>query len=366
MPPDYKPKMEIEAIRHEVPRIISWNLTARCMLKCSHCYISAGDPQPGELTTEQAKEVVRRIVSLSRPVVILSGGEPTLREDIFEIIRYGTGQGLRMVMGSCGFLIDDTMAGDLMQAGLKKIAISLDSCSPQVHDKFRGMDGAWKKAIEAIRASVSTGLGVQIHTTVTWDNFREVPDIIALGKEMGVTDFQVFFLVPTGRGETMSDVTPEMYETMIREVLTINTSGLHIRPTCAPQFIRIAHTLGLPLDEWGRGCIAGRRYCRITPTGEVTPCPYLPISCGNILKMPFDEIWNGSRVLQDLRDIDCLRGKCGRCEYRSVCGGCRARAYGFGGPGIHESRLVSGEEGDHYLDEEPWCPYVPSIPGRLS
>ena len=129
------------------------------MLKCSHCYISAGDPQPGELSTEQAKEVVRRIVSLSRPVVILSGGEPTLREDIFEIIRYGTGQGLRMVMGSCGFLIDDAMAGDLMQAGLKKIAISLDSCTPGVHDKFRGMDGAWEKAVEAIRASVSTGSG---------------------------------------------------------------------------------------------------------------------------------------------------------------------------------------------------------------
>ena len=359
MPPDYNPLMQNDAILPEVPRIISWNLTARCMLKCPHCYISAGDPQRGELSTEQAREVIRRIVSFSRPVVILSGGEPTLREDIFEIIRFGTGNGLRMVMGSCGFLVDEATAGDLLRAGLKKIAISLDSCRPEVHDRFRGVEGAWEKAVEAIRGSVSAGLGVQIHTTVTWDNFREITDIIAFGKELGVTDFQVFFLVPTGRGGTLSDVTPEMYETMIREVLTISASGLNIRPTCAPQFIRIAHDMGLSLEKWGRGCIAGKSYCRITPTGEVTPCPYLPISCGNILTTPFDEIWYGSRVLQNLRDTEKLRGKCGRCEYRELCGGCRARAYGLGGHDTHEPGPYSGEEQAHYLDEEPWCPYVP-------
>jgi radical SAM protein with 4Fe4S-binding SPASM domain len=365
MLPDYKSLMEKEVRYPEVPQIISWNLTARCMLKCPHCYISAGVPQKDELSTEQAKEVIERIVSLSSPVVILSGGEPTLREDIFEIIRAGTGEGLRMVMGSCGFLIDDAMAGDLKRAGLKKIAISLDSCTADVHDRFRGMDGAWQRAMDAIRGSVRAGLGVQIHTTVTWDNFREIPDIIALGRDLGVTDFQVFFLVPTGRGGTLSDVTPEMYETMIREVLTISTSGLHIRPTCAPQFIRIAHTMGLPLEKWGRGCIAGRSYCRITPTGEVTPCPYLPISCGNILHTPFEELWYGSGVLQDLRDCDRLRGKCGRCEYKRLCGGCRARAYGLDRPNEYKTVPFSGRKTDHYLDEDPWCLYNPPGSGRL-
>jgi radical SAM protein with 4Fe4S-binding SPASM domain len=363
MPPDYKPLMQDDLVLPEVPRIISWNLTARCMLKCPHCYISAGDPQAGELTTEQAKEVIRSIVSLSRPVVILSGGEPTLREDIFEIIRFGTGKGLRMVMGSCGYLVDEAMAGDLLKAGLKKIAISLDSRTPEVHNRFRGVEGAWEKAVEALRRSVRAGLGVQIHTTVTWDNYREVPDIIAFGRELGVTDFQVFFLVPTGRGVTLSDVTPEMYETMIREVLAISASGLSIRPTCAPQFMRIAHGMGLSLERWGRGCIAGKSYCRITPTGEVTPCPYLPISCGNILATPFEELWYGSRVLHDLRDPGKLRGKCGRCEYKILCGGCRARAYGIGGPGGHVPRSP-GNEQDHYLDEEPWCPYTPSTGER--
>ena len=155
-----------------------------------------------------------------------------------------------------------------------------------------------------------------------------------------------------------------MYETMIREVLTISENGLNIRPTCAPQFIRIAHDMGLSLEKWGRGCIAGKSYCRITPTGEITPCPYLPINCGNILSTPFEEIWFGSRVLQNLRDPEKLRGKCGRCEYKRLCGGCRARAYGLGGRGIHDLGKSSGSEQYHYLDEEPWCPYIPPDWGR--
>ncbi|MBP1927919.1 radical SAM protein with 4Fe4S-binding SPASM domain [Methanolinea mesophila] len=329
------------------------------MLKCPHCYISAGDPVQGELSTTEAEEVIERIISLSRPVVILSGGEPTMREDIFEIIRFGTGRGLRMVMGSCGYLVDEDMAAKLRRAGLKKIAISLDSCSPEVHDGFRGVEGAFGKAVEAVRGSVRAGLGVQIHTTVTWENFREIHDIISMGRNLGVTDFQVFFLVPTGRGGTMTDVTPAMYETMIREVLAINAPGVHIRPTCAPQFIRIARKMGLPLEEWGRGCIAGKSYCRITPTGDVTPCPYLPISCGNILSTPFREIWYRSEILRDLRDFTRLRGKCGRCEYRRLCGGCRARAYGLWNNSGRITPHGSSLSGDHYLDEEPWCPYIP-------
>lgn len=350
-----------------LPRLISWNLTYRCNLRCAHCYLdAAADRDAAELSTDAAKGVIDQIADVSSPILVLSGGEPLLRSDLLEIAVYGRSRGLRMALGTNGTLVDDAAARDLRRAGIEKAAISLDASGPGMHDRFRGVPGAWARAVEGILACRENGIGVQLHTTVTPENCYELETIIGLGEDLGIRDFQIFFLVPTGRGSGLKDIAPQMYESLIRRILQkIASSDLSIRPTCAPQFMRIASQMGIRTDGWKKGCIAGQSYCRITPTGEVTPCPYLPLGLGNILDVPFRAIWFRSRVLQEMRDPDALQGRCGRCEYRSVCGGCRARAYGLTGGASHAcgGTLPSGD--GSYLAEDPWCPYEPDA-GRGS
>jgi radical SAM protein with 4Fe4S-binding SPASM domain len=346
-----------------LPRLISWNMTLRCNLRCPHCYIDAGNPMTGELSTAEGKLLIDQIAEVSRPLLILSGGEPLLRHDVFELAGYATGKGLAVAMGTNGTLITDPVAQRLKSCGVKAVAISIDSHVPEQHDTFRGRAGAWEQAVQGIDACVRNGIRVQVNTTVTLQNFSGVERVMDLARQHGATSFHLFFLVPTGRGTGIQDIPPDMYEDMIRRTLDILEQGdgrLRIRPVCAPQFVRIASQKGLDLTEWGRGCVAGLTYCRIYPTGEVTPCPYLPINLGNALNTGFKDIWFHSPVLTRLRDFNNLGGKCGVCEYRNACGGCRARAYGVGGPardcgGLHEPEDPGGD----YLAEEPWCPYIP-------
>jgi AdoMet-dependent heme synthase len=346
-----------------VPRIISWNLTCQCNMHCAHCYLDAGrQGDERELDTSEAKRVIDQIACVSSPLLILSGGEPLLRNDLLEIAEYGKERGFRMALGTNGTLITPRMATRLKAAGIQKVAISIDSATPEEHDRFRGVRGAWKRAVDGIHASQEAGMGVQMNTTVTLQNYDEIDAIIDLGESFGIRDFQLFFLVPTGRGRSIEDITPQMYEAMLRGIVArVKETDLAIRPTCAPQFMRIAAQMGVQRDAWGRGCIAGQSYCRIDPFGEVTPCPYLPLGLGNVRETAFAEIWNSSEVLARLRDINQLRGKCGRCEYRARCGGCRARAYSLTGSASHTCVGASGgrEEGGDYLAEEPWCPYQP-------
>jgi len=349
------------------PRLISWNVTLRCPLRCAHCYIDAGDREAeGVLTTDEAFDVIDQIRAAGKPVVILSGGEPLMREDIFEIARYGTDRGLAMAMGSSGIFIDEQSAGDLRYAGIRKLAISIDSATAAVHDRFRGVPGAWASAVQGIEHCRNEGIGVQINTTVLGPDIHDIDAIVSLGKEHGVRDFQLFFPVPTGRGAGLPALTPQTYEDLIRGVLArYNDSGINIRPTCAPQFRRIADQLGIRNPGWGRGCIAGLSYCRIYATGEVTPCPYLPVSAGNVKTTPFADIWNHSTVFAALRDPGRLTGKCGKCGYQDVCGGCRARAYGARG-GVTDScgGLVQPEAADRsFCGEDPWCRYEPGAGG---
>ncbi|PKL61625.1 MAG: radical SAM/SPASM domain-containing protein [Methanomicrobiales archaeon HGW-Methanomicrobiales-2] len=343
------------------PALISWNVTSHCNLRCAHCYLDAGDSgRNPELTTSEAKMLIDQVTRVGSPVMILSGGEPLLRGDLFEIAEYGTSRGLRMVLGTNGTLIDDRTAVRLGEAGIRKAAISLDSADPGVHDRFRGVRGAWSRAVTGIEACREAGIGLQIHTTVTLQNYQELDAITALGENLGVHDFQFFFLVPTGRGKDVTDISPERYETLIRGILQLRADrGLAIRPTCAPQYVRIASEMGLPVAKGERGCIAGIRYCRIDPTGEVTPCPYLPLSLGNIRTTSFAEIWNGSEVFTNLRSGEALTGKCGRCEYRSTCGGCRARAYGLTEVVSHACGGAVQRSGGDYLAQDPWCLYEP-------
>ena len=319
-------------------------MTFRCNLQCPHCYIDAGSKLKTELTTAQGKLLIDQIAEVSRPLLIFSGGEPLLRHDVYELARYASGKGLTVALGSNGTLITDPVAQRLKSAGVKAVAVSIDSPVPERHDLFRGQAGAWEQALQGIDACIRNGIRVQVNTTVTAENFNEVEQIMDLATERGATSFHLFFLVPTGRGANIGDIPPNMYEDMISRVLDTmarDRNHLRIRPVCAPQFIRIASQKGYDLKEWGRGCIAGLSYCRIYPTGEVTPCPYLPVSLGNVLDREFRDIWYHSPVLTQLRDFSNLEGKCGVCGYRNACGGCRARAYGLTGPvntcsGLHE------------------------------
>jgi radical SAM protein with 4Fe4S-binding SPASM domain len=348
-----------------VPLVVSWNVTLKCNLKCAHCYINASETKlRDELSTDAAKMLIHQIVEVSRPLLILSGGEPLLREDIYEIIRYGADRGLRMGMGSNGMLIDDEITRRLENAGMETVAISLDSSIPEQHDKFRGVKGCWEHAINAIKSLKKSSIQVQVNSTVAQQNYDEVDDIMLLAEDLGVENFHLFFLVPTGRGTDIEDITPRMYEDMITSTLAkITKYKLNVKPSCAPQFMRIAKEQGVDMSRWVRGCMAGLYYCRIYPSGEVTPCPYMPLKLGNIRERSFRDIWFNSEVFKALRDFDQLKGKCELCEYRDVCGGCRARAYGvttslmdFCGA-LHEPTESRGD----YLAEDPWCIYQPKV-----
>jgi len=354
---------EAKAKAEFVPLIVSWNVTRRCNLKCSHCYINATKEEfRGELTTQEAKQLMNQLSEVSKPLLVLSGGEPMLREDIYELIRYGADKGFRMGLGSNGTLIDGTAAKRLKHSGLKTVSISLDSSIPEKHDQFRGVENSWKKAVKAIKALKRNGILVQVNTTLTQQNHSEIDEIMSLAEQLGVENFHLFFLVPTGRGAKIADISPTMYENMIKTTFAKSRRHrLNVKPSCAPQFMRIAKDMGLDMRQWIRGCIAGLYYCRIFPNGDITPCPYLPVKLGNIREKTFSEIWFESNVFKDLRDSNKLRGKCGACKYRRLCGGCRARAYGLSSDFIdycgdlHEPAELNGD----YLAEDPWCVYQP-------
>jgi AdoMet-dependent heme synthase len=348
---------------HFVPLIISWNVTRECNMKCSHCYISATDKKlQNELSTKEAKKLIDQIAEVSHPLLVLSGGEPLLRDDIYELIRYGTSKGLKMGLGSNGSLIDGEVADKLKEAGVATVSISLDSNIAAQHDEFRGVAGSWKKAVDAITALRKRGVLMQVNTTVTQQNYNQIDDIMTFVESLGVENFHLFFLVPTGRGTKMADISPEKYEEMIKVTFAKTAKHkLNVKPSCAPQFMRIAKDMGLDMRQWIRGCIAGMYYCRIYPNGDITPCPYLPIKLGNIREKAFKEIWFGSDMFKALRNPACLKGKCGICEFNNVCGGCRARAYGLSSDFIdycgdlHEPAELKGD----YLAEDPWCVHKP-------
>lgn len=346
-----------------VPLIMSWNMTRECNMKCSHCYINAAEGKlTNELTTQEGKKLMDQISEVSHPLLVLSGGEPLLRPDIYELIQYGSSRGLKMGLGSNGSLIDQAVASKLKSAGIATVSISLDSHIPTQHDEFRGVEGAWEKAVNACKALRKNNVLVQVNTTLTHQNYDQIDDIMSLAEGIGVENFHLFFLVPTGRGTKLTDISPQKYEDMITNTFAkVAKHTLNVRPSCAPQFMRIAKGMSLDMRQWIRGCIAGLYYCRIYPNGDVTPCPYLPIKLGNVKEQSFKEIWFNSPIFKSLRDPNSLKGKCGACEYRTLCGGCRARAYGLSSEFIDYcgDLHLPGEAKKDYLTEDPWCVFQP-------
>ncbi len=310
-----------------LPHILAWELTRACNLNCVHCRASATrDPGPGELTTEEGLSLLEDLAAGGTRLVILSGGEALVRPDVFALASHGTELGLRMTLATNGSLVTPDVSAKLKEAGIARVSVSLDGVNADIHDTFRGMPGAFAMAVRGIGTLLAAGVPVQVNTTVAAVNIAQMrlfPDFL---KELGVAAWHVFFLVPTGRGENVQPARVAQYRGMLEDFHAVSCSAaIECKATCAPQYYRmLMETEG---SSPTRGCLAGTGFGFVSSTGTVQPCGFLQIDCGNIRTTPLEEIWKGSPVLQELRDVERLKGKCGTCRYTDVCGGCRARAY---------------------------------------
>ncbi|HUL50546.1 MAG TPA: radical SAM protein [Gemmatimonadales bacterium] len=345
-----------------VPHVVAWNLTRRCNLECAHCYISAGPAESAtdELDTAACLRVVDELLEINpAPLVILSGGEPLLREDLATIARYAVKRGATVVIGTNGTLLTQARIAQLKEAGVRGFAVSVDSLRPSYHDNFRHGRGALVDTQAAIERLRRERLDFIVQTTVTTGNRTELERIVAWSAEQGAVSFNCYFLVPTGRGTRLSDLSPAEYEAVLADLARWQgeyRGTMLVRAKCAPHFMRHVHARDpeSPILNYETRCPCGTQYCRVTPDGKLTPCPYLPEVAGDLRTESFGAIWRESPLFRQLREGQ-LGGKCGACEYRGVCGGCRARAF-----------ATSGD----VLAEDPSCTYEPDpraslvVPGR--
>ena len=372
-----------------LPYTISWNLTQRCNQQCAHCYLSAF-PRAGstdELSTEECFRVMDEMAGVNPDLLlILTGGEPFLRRDLFDLAAHAVQRGFTVVLGTNGFLLREKQATAMRQHGIQGASISLDSTDPGRHDAFRRFPGSWKGAIRATEALRAEGLPFSLHMSVTEWNVGEIPAMIDLAKVLGARVLNLFFLVRTGRGKGLTDIPAAEYERVLTEVARAQADapagpqqptpppqpgsgrtnggpeepwgreqgqagGLVIRAKCAPFFRRILYGMdpaSALLRNFAEGsCPAGRHYCRIMPNGDVTACPYMPVAAGNLRRAPFGDLWRDAGLFTDLRS-GRLGGRCGDCEFSRICGGCRCRAYATFGD---------------YLAEDPACAYQPGAYG---
>jgi radical SAM protein with 4Fe4S-binding SPASM domain len=334
-----------------VPHVIAWNLTRRCNLACAHCYIAAGSWHAAEeeLGTPDCLRIVDEILAVNpAPLIILSGGEPLLREDLEEIAGHAARRGATVVVGTNGTRLTDQRIASLQAAGVSGVAVSVDSLDPVYHDRFRHGEGALADTTAAVGRLRAHGLDFIVQTTVTRGNRDELATIAEWAVGEGAVAFNVYFLVATGRGEGMRGLDPDENEEVLGELVALEQrwrGRMMVRSKCMPAIMRRLHQddSDSPLLAYATRCPCGVQYCRITPDGKVTPCPYLPVVAGDLGVSSFGEIWERSETFARLREGP-LGGRCGACEYRVVCGGCRARAYA---------------EADDPLAEDPACGYVP-------
>lgn len=344
------------------PKWIAWEITRRCNLRCIHCRSSseleiAGHP---DFSYETAKNIIDDITSYASPVLVLSGGEPLLREDVFDIARYGTDKGLRMCLATNGTLVTEATCSGIQKSGIRMVSLSLDGATAATHDNFRSQPGAFAGTMNAIRLFNEHNIPFLVNSSLTIRNHTELPEIYRLVKKLGATAWYMFMIVPTGRGEEiMAELIPQqLYDEILDWHYQVEKeeNELLMRPTCAPHYYRIVREKAkeagdkvvrrsLQFSTGGaKGCLAGQLICLIDVDGEVLPCSYFAKSAGNILRTPFQKIWEKSELFLKLRDFKSYEDNCGKCEYLNVCGGCRARAYSMTG---------------NFLGQEPFCNHVP-------
>jgi heme b synthase len=344
--------------------LVAWEITRGCNLYCAHCRVSsAGNAYSGELSTEECLRLVDDIAAAGKPILILTGGEPLMRKDFFTIAAYAAVRQLKVVMGSNGTLITKETASRLKEIPVSRIAVSLDFPSAELQDKFRGRPGAYDAAVAGINNVSSAGLEAQVNCTLTRLNIAYLDNLLSLALDLGAVAFHPFLLVPTGRGKGLESValSPQQHEETLNRIYDMQEKmgrRIFFKPTDAPHYLRImkqrskdsegrppaAVRPGNPVHSMSRGCLAGTGFCFISHRGAVQGCGYLDVEAGNVREQPFKRIWEDAPLFRDLRDLRKLKGKCGLCEYKKICGGCRARAY---------------EATGDYLEAEPYCIYQP-------
>jgi radical SAM protein with 4Fe4S-binding SPASM domain len=391
-------------------RLVFWEVTKGCNLRCIHCRATATQlSSPTDLATRNALEIIDQIAAAANPILVLSGGEPLYRSDIFQLARHATDKGLRVALATNGTLVTKDVARMIVDAGVRRVSISLDGADAATHDTFRGIPGAFDAAVHGLRNLKALGMSVQINMTIARHNAHQLPDVLQLARNLGADALHTFLLVPVGCGVDIASeqmVPPEEYERMLNWFYDQSlTGGIELKATCAPHYFRVvrqrraadrraaeaiariapapseavptqaaigptemtmpgstgiaikAHGVGQAVGHPGghpsdlnamtKGCLAGTGVCFISHEGEVYPCGYLPVIAGDLRKQTFRDIWENSQVFHELRDTNNLKGKCGCCEFRNVCMGCRARAY-----------AATGD----FMDEEPFCVYQPHTP----
>ncbi len=334
-------------------------MTRACNLACVHCRAGAcPDADPDELSSQEGRVLIEGIAAVGRPILIMTGGEPLLRKDFFDLARYAINSGLRAVLATNGVLVTHDIAKEIGKTGIARVSISLDGPTPEEHDAFRKVTGAFAKSLAGIDNLRSAGVSVQINTTLTRRNRNRLAKLMELAEEIGADAFHVFLLVPTGRARDMAgeEMNRDEYEETLTEFYHLaRTSRLETKATCAPQYYRIlrqqAKVEGVQVTEnaFGlnartRGCLGGISFVFVSHKGDLQPCGYFDMRAGSVREGDFGEIWKNSALFKDLRNFSLLEGKCGKCNYLRFCGGCRARAFELTG---------------RYTAEEPYCAYQP-------
>ncbi len=356
-------------------QVLAWEITRSCNLYCAHCRASAAyGPFEGELSTEECYHLIDEILEVGKPIIILSGGEPLAREDVVQVGKYAVSKGLRVAMGSNGTLVTEEIATKLKDIPISRLAISLDFPVAELQDDFRGKKGAFEEAMTGIANASHAGIEVQINSTITKLNVSLLEQTLSLALEVGAVAFHPFFLVPTGRGKDLesAELSPQQYEETLNWIYDKQVElgdRMFFKPTDAPHYLRVMRqrqkqshrsgepvrerptstACGHPMQSITRGCLAGTGFCFISHRGSVQGCGYLDIEAGNVREESFDQIWANSTLFCNLRNLSNIKGKCGICEYKSICGGCRARAY---------------EATGDYLEAEPYCVYQPRVQRR--
>ncbi|MDR2300787.1 MAG: radical SAM protein [Deltaproteobacteria bacterium] len=343
--------MDPHAQNFKAPRLVAWETTRACNLVCRHCRAQAQvGPAPGELDTQESLDLLDKLSTFSpKPMIILSGGEPLTRPDIFILAARGTALGMRMLLSTNGTLLNDDSIKKIKETGIARLSLSIDSPNAPAHDDFRGIVGSFDATVKSAALLKAQGVPFQINSTITPSNIDQTMDISALAKELGAAAHHVFLLVPVGRAKDMTEpqLPAEKYEELLRKLRAREDSlELEFKATCAPQYNRISLQMALPTPpRSGRGCLGGQGFMFVSHDGQVAACGYLPLEAGNVRENHPVDIYNGSKLFQDLRNREKYKGSCRDCEYWAVCGGCRARAYA---------------NGDH-LGPEPLCPHLPRV-----